>query len=52
MKADIVFIFLLLLAFILVTYWVGTASDALALAKGGQQIIYYLQGRNPSGGWG
>lgn len=43
--------FVLLLAIILVSYWVGTASDILIGAKVIQQIVYFLSGRQSDGMW-
>lgn len=52
MKKDIFLVFLLLLFFILIVYWVGTASDALISAKIIQQVAYFLTGRDPAtGSW-
>lgn len=44
-----VFIFILLLFLIAVAYYVGTSTDALSLAKAGQQIIYSVTGRGATG---
>ena len=44
-----VFIFILLLFLIAVAYYVGTSTDALALAKAGQQISYAVTGRSAQG---
>jgi hypothetical protein len=45
----VVFIFILLLFLIAVAYYVGTSTDALALAKGFQQVSYAVSGRTASG---
>lgn len=41
--------FVLLLAIILTSYWVGTASDTLALGKSLQQGFFALSGRKADG---
>ena len=43
--------FVLLLAIILVSYYVGTASDLLAGAKVIQQLAYFFSGRQSDGSW-
>lgn len=43
--------FILLLAIILVSYYVGTASDLLVGAKVIQQLGYVLSGRQSDGSW-
>lgn len=49
MQKDVFLIFLLLLAIILVVYFVGTSSDILTFAKLFQQLGYFLTGRTSDG---
>lgn len=49
MKKDVFLIFLLLLAIILVVYFVGTSSDILTFAKLFQQLGYFMTGRTSDG---
>lgn len=48
-RNDLALLFLLMLALILVVYYVGTASLLLTGAKVGQQLGYFLSGRDSSG---
>ena len=49
MNANGFYIFVLMLALILVAYYVGASTDFAAFAKGSQQLIYALTGRDSSG---
>lgn len=49
MRSGIFLVFLLVLAFILVTYYVGTVSDSLAIGKAIQQVGFFLSGRTGAG---
>lgn len=51
MKSDLALLFILALLLVLVVYYVGTVSDLLAFAKAGQQIGYFLTGRDSSGNY-
>ncbi len=48
---GVFFAFVLLLAIILVSYYVGTASDLYTGGKVIQQLAYFFTGRDSSGNW-
>lgn len=49
MRTEALMLFALLVMIILVVYYVGTVSDTLAFAKVGQQLGYFLTGRDSQG---
>lgn len=49
MDKGLIYAFILLLFLIAVAYFVGTTQVGLAGAKGAQQFIYAITGRNASG---
>lgn len=49
MKTDLILLYTLLIILILAVYYVGTVSDTLAFAKAGQQLGYFLTGRDSQG---
>jgi hypothetical protein len=51
MKEGLFLAFVLLLALILVVFYVGTASLLLTGAKAGQQVGYFLTGRTATGAY-
>lgn len=49
-KSDLLLVYILMIVLVLVVYYVGTASLLLTGAKVGQQLGYFLTGRDSSGG--
>lgn len=48
-KSDLILVYILMIVLVLTVYYVGTASLLLTGAKVGQQLGYFLTGRDSAG---